>query len=427
MAAAPEEAIDADPDLAPPSPAAHTLRSFEQAFALLRARSPQYLSAQAELERAVGQASIALSAVLPQVGAVGMLTHELITTRQSLGDRTVQIPSQDVWGAGATASLAIGDVHAWHAWGSARRGVRAAQYALADARRTLLRGLLDAIVAEVAAERLAAQHRDGLRAALARLALTTVKVELGGARALDVDRAQQDVIEARKLLVTGDEAVLRARESLALLLGSAVPLGVSPRLPLAALGRALAAACRLGGAIEQRSDVAAARERVAVAERGIIAADLQRLPRLALGGALQWDSGVVYGPNSTFNLRATLSVPIWDGGELQGQKQQARATAARARAELAEVRARALVGAAQDDRAVFVAARSAELAAGERAVAQRIDQRTREGYAHGFGTSLELVSAAQALRRAEIEATVLGLRAEHARWAAALAHAECSP
>lgn len=419
-------ALDADPDLAPPAPAARSLPSFEQALALLRARSPQYLRAQAHVEHAAAQARAALAAVLPQIGALGTLTHELITTEQLLGDRPVTIPSQDVWGAGVSASLPIGDAHAWHAWGSAKRGVRAAEYALADARRSLLRALLDAVVAEVAAERIAGQNRAGLRAALERLALTKAKVDLGGARALDIDRAEQDVVAARKTLVTGDEAIVRARESLAVLLGSAVPLGVDPRLPLARIGQALAASCRLGGAVEQRADVAAARERLLVAERAITAADLQRLPKLALGSALQWDSGVVYGPNTTFNLRASLSVPIWDGGQLQAQKRDARAAAAEARAELSEVRARALVDAAQAERAVSIAARSSELAGQERTVAQRIDRRTREGYAHGFGTSLELVSAAQALRSAEIEATVLELRAEHARWVAALAHADCA-
>ena len=61
----------------------------------------------------------------------------------------------------------------------------------------------------------------------------------------------------------------------------------------------------------------------------------------------------------------------------------------------------------------------------QRDLASRIDDRTRDGYAHGLGTSLDLVLSAQALRQAEIDLAILEYQVAEARANAVLADAEC--
>ena len=75
------------------------------------------------------------------------------------------------------------------------------------------------------------------------------------------------------------------------------------------------------------------------------------------------------------------------------------------------------------EHAVDTAAR--DVAKQQRDLAARIDARTREGYAKGLGTSLDLVISAQALRQAEINLVLLDFELAQARAGAVLANAEC--
>ena len=59
-------------------------------------------------------------------------------------------------------------------------------------------------------------------------------------------------------------------------------------------------------------------------------------------------------------------------------------------------------------------------------LAKSIDGRTREGYLHGLGTSLDLVTSAQSLRQAEINLVILEVQVGEARANAALANAQCA-
>jgi hypothetical protein len=61
----------------------------------------------------------------------------------------------------------------------------------------------------------------------------------------------------------------------------------------------------------------------------------------------------------------------------------------------------------------------------QRDLAARIDQRVRDGYARGAGTSLDLVVSAQSLRQADINLVLLEVEVGEARAGAVLASAEC--
>jgi outer membrane protein TolC len=120
-----------------------------------------------------------------------------------------------------------------------------------------------------------------------------------------------------------------------------------------------------------------------------------------------------------------LNVPLYDGGARYGAMRDARAAVEQSRQALVSARLGAIVGSAQALRAVGVLQSSREVARQQRDLAERIDRRTREGYAQGLGTSLDLVTSAQALRQAQTNLALLDFQVGRARASAVLTNAEC--
>jgi outer membrane protein TolC len=365
-----------------------------------------------------------LAAVVPTLAAGTSFLHQLITDTETLGDHPITIPAQNVVGANVTAALPVGNPRSWYARTTARKAIDVAQSELAERRRALAQRIVLAMVATVVAERVALVQRAGLRAALERLALVQAKERLGGGTALDIDRAQQDAATTRLAVLSADEALRQAREALGLLLGDAV--GYAPPADLTSIEHAVADTCRLNESIEQRPDVVAAAQRVAQARRAIVDAKLRLAPALSLDSTLLWNNVVLYGPNTTWAVRTVLSVPLWDGGLSRALARDAAAAAEQAQQALANARRAALVNVAQAQRAVVVSSASRDVASDQRELALRIDQRTRAGYAKGVGTSLDLVTSAQALRQSELNLVMFEYQAVQAHVLALLANAQCS-
>jgi outer membrane protein TolC len=417
-----------EPLLAPPPDAPRVLKSWEEALGMVRAQSPDYQSTFDSVLRAEAQTRVALAAILPNGVAQGSFAHQLVTQNLVLspGAPPSPYPPQDVWGVTATANWSVVDLHAYHALGTAKRNVAAFQADLADKRRTIAQAVVSAMLGTLAAERVAELNRVGLHAALERLALAQAKTRFGGGTELDIDRASQDVAAARALVISGDEALRQSREALGLALGSRVAIAAPGSLDLDHFEQTVATTCRMSEDLEKRADVVAARRRVEVAERTIDDVWLQFLPTFGLGSQLAWTSEPVYGPDTTLALEGLLTVPIWDGGARYGLLRDARAAADQARQSLAALRLQEIVNVEQSNRAIAVTRASRDVAQEQRDLAARVDLRTRQGYLHGLGTSLDLVISAQALRQAEISLVLLQFQAAQARVMAVLANAECA-
>jgi len=410
--------------LAPPAPAPIEIRSWGEALAMLR-RAPSYLTSVADVERAVARQRIALAAVLPTLSAAGGYLHNFNTIEAPLGGTTTTLPPPTVWSASATASWNVINPRGIYGLGTADLATSVANLSLADRRRVLAGSVVSALLATLAAGRVAELDRVGLRSALERLALTQTRLKFSRGTELDVDRAQQDVAAARAQLISGDESLRQSREALGLALGSATPLAVPADLDLEGFEHAVLATCRVAEGVDRRADVAAAVQRVAIAQRQITDAELLFAPSLAISSTAGYASTVTLGPNDTWSIGATLAVPLYDGGARYGAIRDARAAAAQARDALASVRVEAMIEVARASRAVAVDTAARNVARDQRELAARIDARTREGYAKGLGTSLDLVTSAQALRQAEINLVLLDFELAQARAGAVLANAEC--
>jgi multidrug efflux system outer membrane protein len=209
-------------------------------------------------------------------------------------------------------------------------------------------------------------------------------------------------------------------------LGSSVAMSLPAGLDLEEFEKAVVRTCKMSPDVENRPDVAAARKRVEVAERTVKDAWLMLAPSLSLQSQLAYTNEPILAPNSSWFVEGLLNVPIYDGGIAGATAKDARAAAEQSRQALTLTRLNALVGVAQATRAVSVLSASRDVAKRQVDLATSIDSRTREGYLHGLGTSLDLVTSAQSLRQTEITLVLLEFQLSEARANAVLANAECN-
>ena len=424
-----------DPMLAPVPRARTEIGTWEEALQSVRARSTDLRISAAAIVRAEAQHRVALASALPSLNGQAAFTHSIITKDivQPVGIgpggveyQTFTSPLSNYFTGQLVAVQPVLALRAWHAIGTANVAEDAARLSFDDAKRQIALAVANAIVGVVTSERIAELNRVGLRNALARLELTVRKSALGGATGLDVVRAKQDVEITRATLVAGDETLRQARESLGLALGIPDGVGVPPNVDISGLERDARATCKPAATVDDRPDVAALRTRVEVAHRGVNDVKYQFAPTVNLQSALATttaDTGA--SPNTTWNVQAVLSVPLWEGGARYGNMRDANAQEDIAALTLEGTKRTAIIQVAQARRGVTVAEDRRRVAASARDLAAETDRLTRLAYQEGRGTSLELVTAAQSLRESEIQLALRDFELVRSRVLAVLALATC--
>jgi multidrug efflux system outer membrane protein len=412
--------------LSPPPPPPRQIASWDEALGLIRAQSPDYVSSYESVVRTEAQKRIALAAVLPVLNGQAGYTHQFYNETIAIpGLPAFVTPPANVLSIGASAAWSVINPRALYGVGTANRRIEAAKLSFSDMRRTIATSVVHAMLTTLAAARVADLNRVGLRFALQRLALTQARFRYGQGNALDVDRGQQDVEAARRLIISGDEALREAREAIGVALGSPVALAPPGDLDLEQFEASIAHACQPNEDIERRPDVRAARVRLEIAERGVRDAELMFSPSLDLASQFAHYNVAVLAPLTAWSVQGVINVPFFDGGARYGALRDARAAVEQARQALISTRLNAVVASAQAIREVGVLQSTRDVAKEQRDLAQRIDDRTRGGYAQGLGTSLDLVTSAQDLRRAEIDLALFDFQVAEARADAVLTNAEC--
>lgn len=422
-----------DPMLAPPAPAGRELASWADAVALSRSRSTDLATALAEVRRAEAATRIALAAVLPTIIGTGAYPHQFVTKETTtLGapgeaPRAIASPQSDYFNGNVTLTQQIINVQAWHSVGTGKANEKATRLTAEDTQRLITFGVASALVGVVAAERVAELNRVGLRSALERRELAVRKRALGVATGLDTLRADQDVTTARALIVSGDESLRRSREALGLALGIPDQVGVSRSIQIDSVNAEAERTCPRIKELGERADVAAARQRVYVAQRNIANLELSFLPTIAAQSTVASTTADISGgtPRTTWSVTGVLSVPIWDGGARYGALRNARALRDESGFQLEALRRTATVGIEQARRSILVTEAALAVAQEAERLAADVDRLTQASYRTGQGTSLELVLAAAALRQAQVELALREFDVVRARLDALFALARC--
>lgn len=424
-----------DPMLAPVPRARTEIGTWEEALQSVRARSTDLRIAAAAIARAEAQHRVALAGALPSLNGQAAFTNNILTkdVLQPIGlgpdgaiFRTLTTPQSNFLTGQLVAVQPVLALRSWYAIGTASVNEDAARLSFDDAKRQIALAVANAIVGVVTAERLAELNRLGLRNALARLELTVRKTALGGSTGLDVVRARQDVEVARATLVAGDETLRQSRETLGIALGIPEGVGVPPNVDISGLERDARSSCKPAATVDDRPDVAALRTRTEAAHRLVNDVKYQFTPTVNVQSALSTttaDTGP--SPNTTWNVQAVLSMPLWEGGARYGNLRDAHAQEDIAALNFEATRRTATVQVIQARRGVTVAEDRRRVASSARDLAAETDRLTRIAFQEGRGTSLELVTAAQSLRESEIQLALRDFELVRARVLAVLALATC--
>jgi len=426
-----------DPMLAPVPPPKSVITSWEQVLADLRARSTDLRQAVDQVLVAEAATRIALAAYLPHLdgaagnGSAGAYTHQLLTNSVQNPNipglpPTTTIPAPNVFSGSMTLSQVLIDVPMWDQISINELGEDAAHLSVEAEKRVLALSVANQIVAVVTAERSAEINRVGLRVALEQVEIASRKRALGAATGLDVVRAQQNAANARASLVTGDESLRESREALGLALGRPEEVGVGHDVNINGLADGTLSSCRVVNNVDQRSDIAQARVNLEVAKRNLRNEWYQFIPTVGVQTTLSGTSIPNTGyPNPTWSISGVLQIPIFDGGVRYGTIYNLRAQEDIAAQQLEALRRQAVIQVQQAQRQLLVAEESYRVAKEQRDLAAQNDQMTQTAYMTGQGTSLELVTASEAHRQAELNLALQEFGVVKARILAVLALATC--
>lgn len=345
--------------------------------------SPSVATAEARIRQARGATRVAGAEGLPTLGgqASGGVTKQSYNTG---------VPSQFVpHGWKSTGTLALSGEFDLDLWGKARNSLAAATSeelaAEADGRQATLMLSSNVVSSYFDLGRLAERGKaleEAQKAREALVELTRQRVDLGVENEGPLRQAEAAAAGARLAVSANAEQILLRRHALAALLGAGPDRGLSitppqvdaiPETPLPSdAGIALAG---------RRPDIVAARLRAEAASSRIKVARAAFMPDISLSGLIGLTSlglsNLIDGGSTYGNLGGALSLPIFQGGRLQGQFTQARGTYDAAVANYNQT----VIGALQD---VADALASRDAAAAQEREAAEAKEKAAAGYDIAF-------------------------------------------
>jgi outer membrane protein len=373
--------------------------TFDEAIRRAAAQSPQAIIAAQEIRRAGALLTETRSSSLPFVGANASYTR-LDAARRSSSTATPLV-AQDSFNANVLLQVPLLAPSRWAAWAHAAEQVEVATASEADVRRQVLLATARAYLAVLAQKRVVDVSRSARDIAKARFEFARARRAGGIGNAIDEARAEQQLALSEVQLANGEVGVVRAQEALGVLTGSPGPLDASQEPEFRP------DPAQTADAEARRLDAKAAEARRAAAEHVRRDSWLDWLPTLAASAQTFYDAPAsVTSPRTGWQVQFLLSLPIFEGGLRVGQLREREALEREARASLdgtlTQVRSEVRVGLAEVVRQE-AALGSARLSA-ERA--QTVLRLTTEAYRAGATNDLDVTTAQQQSRDADLQAVI---------------------
>lgn len=323
----------------------------------------------------------------------------------------------------------------------ARSRVAAAELRRAGAEATGAERALLVSVKNAAFDLFAAQEAESLAAVQAEVAglfrdAAARRAELGDVPAIQVQRAELEVLRAGNELAQAQAERLTGRAALNELIGQPAQTPLRVALPLPAGGAELlkmrpptftretaadtvatptipsaGAAAQaidveawraelLPRALNERSDILAAQATVEARQAQAEAVRRERLPQVQL----QARRSSFFGSEGNYAVRAVVTLPVFDFGSIKGERRAAEAEAKAGEASLVLLRAQA---AAQVEQALIKLQRSQRAVESYRSgmlpISVDLLRKTQIGYAQGASGYLDVLDAQRTLRQVQTE------------------------
>lgn len=356
-----------------------------------------------------GQSKAARSALMPNVSAALRETAQQ-QNLQALGlhinipgFRTIVGP-YNYFDLRATLTQTFGDMTALNNYRTSQQVRRANEFNLRDARDLVVLAVGGAYLQVIAAQGRVDSAQAQLETAQALYKQTLERRQAGLLAQIDVNRALVQTETQEQRLNTLNNDLAKQKINLARLTGlpPTDAYEITDRVPFGA-GPAITLPEALRQALADRADLKSSEAQIQAAERSKAAAKSERLPTLAVSA----DYGVIgihpSQSHGTFSVTGSLKVPIFTGGRVDGEIEQADAALEQRRAEREDIRNRI----ESDVRNAFLDLESAEkqvhLAESNRDVARQTLDLTRQRFEAGITDSVEVSQAREAVAQADLD------------------------
>ncbi len=383
--------------------------SLEEAVRRAVARSVTSLVAEQEIVRAEGILKEARSPSLPTIVGNGILTR-LDKDRIANG---VIFGARDQQSANVTITVPLIAPQRWLQWSHASDQVNVAKLSAEDARRQVAVLTARLYLTVMAQHRLVQIDSEARDAARAHLDDAHARFEVGSGNRLDEVRAGQQLATNESALAQAQSNLFRAMEALGSLVGEEGPVDVEDQVALAAPPTEEQA---MQDAQSLRPDVRAQKERAEAARRVLRDSYADYLPLLQLVvQPFYQHPPTVTVPETGWQGQLVLTLPIFDGGDRYGLRQERSAVYAESKVQLEGL----LRQARSDVRTAFDAVRRADESVRSAQQASRLAhdalEMTMLAYREGATNDLEVVDAERTARDAGVAALVAEDSARQAR------------
>lgn len=349
--------------------------------------------------------------LLPQISGALTLTEQQ-TDLAALGFSSIKTPASAAFPtvigpfhffdfrAGLTQSLL--DITRRKNYRASQENVKAAQLAAQDARDLVVLAVTGAYLQTISASARIESARAQVATAQAAFQQASDRFTAGTAPRIDAMRSQVELQTQQQRLTSVENDFAKLKIAFGRLIG--LPPGqeftLTDALPFAPVtGLTLEQA--LTRAAANRADLKAAQAQVHAAELAHQGAMAERLPTLEVSG----DYGLIgtspVSSHGTFGVTGALRFPIWQGGRIRGDVEQADAALQQRRAEYQDLRARIDA----DVRNAFLdltsAASQVTVSQSNRDLAGQTLIQARDRFSAGVADTIEVVQAQEAVAAAE--------------------------
>lgn len=304
--------------------------------------------------------------------------------------------------AQATLNQSLLDLVARRNWKASQETERASVLSAKDARETVVLAVAGTYLQTVATAARVASQQAQVDNAQAVYNQAVIRKQAGTNARIDVVRSLVELQTQQQRLSSLQSDLRKQKIAFARLIGVPLDRELILTEPLASAEAVVPQTDdQLRAAYVRRSDLRAAEVQVKAAEIALSAARGERLPTASING----DYGTI-GPNpasqhGVFAVTASVNVPIYQGGRLRADIQQAEATLRQRRAELADQRGRV----EEQVRTALIELETAtgqvRLAANNRSYANETLTEARDRFAAGVATTVEVVQAQEQVASAE--------------------------
>jgi outer membrane protein len=394
------EAAQTRPDL----PAELTL---QQALRIALANSTLIRTAQARLDKATGQYAQARSPLLPQVNVAAhqsYYTASLLGVGLDIPNLPTKIGPSAAMDARLHVSQDVFNLESLREYQSSRSRQDSSRFMVNDARElvtlTVVSAYLDALRAKASRDSLIEQTR----LAQELYQITRDRVNQGVSAELDANRAMQQVNTLEQQRLEFEQTYIAAKLNLASILQARVTSDFEVSDP-AAYGDMVNLSSDRNAAVQTalttRADYQSANASVRAAELRVQSIQSSRLPTFRVSFSDGQSGSTPVNNINTYSVQGALNVPIFTGGRISGETEEAEGALRESRTALDETRSQIEKDVLSAISGVEWALKEVEASTGNTTLSRQEVDLTRSRFTQGISDNTELVNAQTRLSQAE--------------------------